>query len=210
MLIVDVLTSDVSGTRIKREVLEDEEKDMYATEYKKAFTSIVSPPEVQPPVKDKRITRRTTRSRSRSRPRAKSKEKILEEETKTEEVPIKDKTTVKKHSTVTTKKKTSTAKKELSKDINEEQKKTIKPNKTNKNTKTTIEKRVIDNSPQNHAKTVTKVKETTIKTITKKEPGSKKKVTWARQFSDEKPKPSKTIITTTKPEPKPLSKSIPV
>lgn len=187
-LIIDVLTPDTNQTlKPKREVLEDEEKDMYATEYKKAFVSIVNPPELQPVISDKRVTRRIAKSRSRSRTRGKSKERKVEEENKPEVV-VQD---VEKK----------IVKKELNEDINKEQEKVAKA----KNSKTITEKRSTfkEAKPlQEHAKTVKK-------TESKREQGTKKKVTWAKQVNEEKGKPYKTIVSTSKAEGKALSKSIP-
>jgi len=201
-LIIDILTPDNNETlKIKREVLEDEEKDMYATEYKKAFTTIVNPPVPQPVIPEKRATRGTTKSKSKSRTHEKSKERKVEKEDKTEEILVQN---VKKDTTV----KKKTVKKELNEDINKEQEKAVKK-KPIKSNKTITEKAssLKEVKPlQEHAKTVKKEK---TETVNEKEQGTKKKVTWAKQLGGERVKPFKTVLSTSKPEPKPLSKSIP-
>eukprot|EP00826_Nyctotherus_ovalis_P007806 TRINITY_DN11999_c0_g1_i1.p1 TRINITY_DN11999_c0_g1~~TRINITY_DN11999_c0_g1_i1.p1 ORF type:complete len:317 (-),score=76.07 TRINITY_DN11999_c0_g1_i1:115-1065(-) len=207
---LDVVATDTASTaKPRREILEDEAKDMYATEYKKAFTTLT--PEPPAPVPDKRVTKKTTRSRSRTR--GKSKERKVEE-TKDEETPkeIQNKATIKSEQSVKTKK-SSVNRKELNADISEKEdnigksiRKGAKARKAQTQKKSSTEKTTIP-SLQEHAKTITKVKET--ETAVRREPDSKKKVTWAKQTSEEKAKPSKTIVSIAKPDPKPLSKSMP-
>lgn len=214
--LLDVAPADTaSAAKPRREILEDEAKDMYTTEYKKAFTTLTPEPPAPVPVSDKRATRKTTRSRSRTR--GKSKERKMEE-TKDEEVPkeVQNKATIKSEQSVKTKK-SSVSKKELNADIKEKEEKVAKDiNKGAKARKAQTQKKsptekVTVPSLQYHAKTVSKAKEspTGTETVVRREPGSRKKVTWAKQTAEEKARPSKTIVTTAKPDPKPLSKSIP-